>query len=64
MAPVIAAALPAIIGSVVRAIGIGSGAAGVATADGDPLQLAIGGVVTAVFTLWGVIQKIRAEKAK
>lgn len=62
MAPILQVALPAIIGSIVRAIGISSGAATAALAQGDELQAAIGAAVASVFALWGVVQKIRSAK--
>lgn len=61
MAPAIAAALPAIIGSIVRAVGIGGGVAGAVTVQNE-LAAAVSGLVAAGCALWGVIQKIRAGK--
>lgn len=61
MAPVLAAALPAIIGTIIRATGIAGGAAAVAVSP-DEVTQALGGLVTAVSVLWGVVQKIRAAR--
>ena len=65
MAPIIAALLPAILGTVVRFAGTAGGvAAAVEAGPQDDLQLAVGAVVAAVCGLWGVLQKVKPAKQR
>lgn len=61
MAPVIAAALPSIIGAIIRAVGIGGGVAATVTSP-DEVTQALGGLVTALSVIWSLVQKYRTAK--
>ena len=61
MAPVIAAALPAIIGAIIRAVGIGGGTVAAVTSP-DEITQALGGLVTALSVVWSLVQKYRTAK--
>lgn len=65
MAPIIAALLPAVLGTIVRFAGTAGGvAAAVEAGPQDDLQVAVGALVAAVCGLWGVLQKVKPAKQK